>query len=314
MATPGLSSGMLIGDMDEWYADVLQNYRDAGVTVPGATSTTPGGTTPPYKFDPALVGSDIAEYYTTALAGQPGYTDILRNIEGVLGPDLKRQLAQTAAERGVGIGSYGGANDASALLRALGLTSLDLTNKGLEQYNKAYSAVPTLAPTSLFITPTDQANINQRWALAMAEIQAQDRRAREAAAAAERLARINQETSYGVTGANLAAARYAADVNRSDRDRLRSEALANLDRYWGGTGVSGTGGGAVSDRWYSGTNTEIDQPATLPAWWGQGGGSTGQGVIYSGPALTEEEEYGITEGYYTPEDIGLEYYDYEYGL
>lgn len=304
---------MLMGDMDEWYQDVLQNYRDAGITVPGDESTIPGGTPTPYKFDPALVGTDIAQYYTTALAGQPGYTDILRNIEGVLGPDLKRQLAQTAAERGVGIGSYGGANDASSLLRALGLTSLDLTNKGLEQYRQAYAAVPTLSPTSLFITPTDQATLNQRWALAMAEIQAADRRAREAQAAAERLARINQETSYGVSGAQLAAARQQADINRQDRDRLRAEQLANLNRYWGNTGVSGTGG-AMDDRWYSGTNTEIDQPATLPAWWGQGGGSTGQGVIYSGPNLTEAEEAGIIGGYFTPEDLGLEYYDYEYGL
>lgn len=301
---------MLLGDMDDWYADVLENYRDAGVNVPTA-STTP--TTPAaggqYLFDPLLVGSDVGQYYTAALSDQPGYTAILRNIAGIVAPDVKRQIAQTAAERGVGIGSYGGANDASGLLRALGLTSMDLTNKGLEQYQKAYSAVPTLAPTSLFVTPTDRARLAQELQLTMARLNQEARQAELDRQARERLARISQETAYGTTGAQLAASYYGLQASRLDRDAANQARLDQIAAANRPTTAPITGGGAQPDVWYSGT-----APGVTP-WWNipsaEQGTGTG-GIYYAGAALTPGEEEAVTEGWMTPGELGYGPEEYDY--
>jgi hypothetical protein len=113
-----------------------------------------------YEFNPLTVGGEVGDYYNAALAKDPTMAAIQRNIAGRLNPDVANQLSQAAAERGLGIGSYGGGNDMSYLLRSLGTNSMALTNLGIEQYGKAKSTVPALNPTSLFISPTDQAKMD----------------------------------------------------------------------------------------------------------------------------------------------------------
>lgn len=115
---------------------------------------------PTDELDP--IAERVARYYRNALAGDPRMAAVTRNMRGVVSPDVRNSLAQAAAERGVGIGSYGGGADTSGLLRSLGLTSMDLTNRGIQQYGEMYEGVPDLDPESLFITPSQQAEMDLR--------------------------------------------------------------------------------------------------------------------------------------------------------
>lgn len=262
-------------------------------------------------FNPQQVGSDIGQYYTAAMAEQPGYAAILRNIKGVLSPEATYAIGQGAAERGIGIGSYGGANDATALLRALGTSSQALTNLGLQQYGAAYSAVPTLQPTSTFVTPTDRSNMLLQWrmqqerlAQAAAEAEA-DRRLRE------KLSRWGIESEQSQFWGRLNAEERWAQANQAATEAYRQDQLArelgNLTAQLGGGYSGGVLGGY-------GTRTEAPV-ATEPPWYqmssfpivpggGEGGGS---GSIYSGQAPSNQADLErVLWGEATPSDLGLE--------
>jgi hypothetical protein len=78
-------------------------------------------------------------------------------LKGEVPADVMQRLAQSAAERGVSSGiSADSPNGNAAYLRALGLTSLDLTGKGQQELNAAYArnpAAPLYDPSGLIITP-----------------------------------------------------------------------------------------------------------------------------------------------------------------
>ena len=83
-------------------------------------------------------------------------------LEGQLPADVVRQLSQQAAERGVAIGSPASPNSRAALLRALGLTSLDLTGRGQAELSAAYGrnpAAPIFDPSTQLITPYQGAQL-----------------------------------------------------------------------------------------------------------------------------------------------------------
>jgi hypothetical protein len=82
----------------------------------------------------------------------PGYSsmlnqssqNILNNLSGVVSPDVVNLLSQNAAERGVSTGlGAGSANANTALLRALGLTSIGLKNTGEQELTSAIQRTPT---------------------------------------------------------------------------------------------------------------------------------------------------------------------------
>lgn len=78
-------------------------------------------------------------------------------LAGQLPQDVTNLISQSAAERGIGGGSPGSQNSNAAFLRMLGLTSLDLQNKGSAQFSQeiADTPVPELwNPASLFV-PTE---------------------------------------------------------------------------------------------------------------------------------------------------------------
>jgi hypothetical protein len=223
----------------------------------------------PYSFDPKAVGTGIGQYYTNAMAAQPGYTDILRNISGVLSPQAKYEIGQGAAERGIGIGSYGGANDASGLLRALGLSSQGLTDKGIDQYGKAYSAVPTINTSTLYMSPEQREQIRLQWEMQQARLASDAKLQEDRLAMEERLGRISQQTTFGTTASQLNAGREVFDINRADQAKYRaifanqaagqmaqsdtiSGQLADLASRLSGGGESNPwtgGGGSPSDAW-----------------------------------------------------------------
>lgn len=80
----------------------------------------------------------------------PGYAQSLSNVggniqsetAGEVPEDVKRAIAQGAAERGVSTGNVGGANTNADYLRALGLTSLDLTGRGQQNLQGILPVLP----------------------------------------------------------------------------------------------------------------------------------------------------------------------------
>jgi hypothetical protein len=107
-------------------------------SIPAPVSTAPGAV------------SGAMTLGNQAYSQLPGYSSSLGNIGssiqaetgGQLPPDVIRQLQQQAAERGIATGTGGSANNNAAYLRALGLTSLDLTRQGQDALLKQLPALP----------------------------------------------------------------------------------------------------------------------------------------------------------------------------
>lgn len=152
------------GDVNRWYNTA------PGVTAPTALPTTAPDAAP--GADP--LGLRIGQYYTSAIANDPRMPAVQQNLASTIAPDVRRQIAQSAAERGISIGSYGGGNDETALLRALGLTSMDLRNKGVEQYGQIYGQVPQYSPATILGNQLSLAQVGQQGAAAGQQISAQN--------------------------------------------------------------------------------------------------------------------------------------------
>lgn len=99
-------------------------------------------------------------------ANLPGYNSMLGQasantgnlLSGILPPDVIRQIQQAGAERGVAIGSPGSPNANAAMLRALGLTSLNLQGQGLGQFGQLMGMTPVAQPfnpASMMVSPGD---------------------------------------------------------------------------------------------------------------------------------------------------------------
>lgn len=238
--------------------------------------------------DPFGIGTGIGSYYQGALAQDPRMAAINRNISGQVAPDVRNQLAQAAAERGIGIGSYGAGNDQSAYLKALGLTSMDLTNKGIGQYGDVYDAVPQLRPGELFVNPTDEAKM-----LMDRELQAEKLKSDRAMLSD----RLSFEASEGAS--NRGQELNFFNANRSDAASNRSKTNSILDGIIARYSPGREGEGAGNTGWQSGT-----------LGTGKGYGSlTSSGV--EGPWLDESawsDPYGSTDVY----DAGSE--DFMWGL
>lgn len=100
-------------------------------------------------------------------AGLPGYQNLISaasgniasNLAGQIPADVQAQLARQAAERGVASGAPGSPNSNAALMRALGLTSLDLQNLGQTQLTQAINRTPIAQqfnPAQFYVTPGEQ--------------------------------------------------------------------------------------------------------------------------------------------------------------
>lgn len=82
--------------------------------------------------------------------------NIANLLAGQVPPDVQRQIAQTAAERGISTG-----ND--NLLQSLGLTSLGLQQTGQQNLSQAYArnpVAPLFDPTTQTMTPAQAAQAN----------------------------------------------------------------------------------------------------------------------------------------------------------
>lgn len=97
---------------------------------------------PNYNADLSQIGSNI----TSETAGQ-------------IPADVAAQLAQQGAERGTAIGSPGSPNANAALMRSLGLTSLNLTQQGQQNFQNILPSLPGANIASnpgFYLTPGQQ--------------------------------------------------------------------------------------------------------------------------------------------------------------
>jgi hypothetical protein len=96
------------------------------------------------------------------IANLPGYQSMLGQqsqnagamLKGQIPQDVVNLLAQQSAERGVGSGVSQSPNSSAALLSALGLTSLDMQQKGAAQFSQMQQDLPVpelFNPASLWV-------------------------------------------------------------------------------------------------------------------------------------------------------------------
>lgn len=109
----------------------------------------------------------------------PGYQDLLGKassnaqslLSGQVPQDVINQLTQSAAERGIAMGSPGSPNANSALLSALGQTSLGLEQQGLQNFQTLEGMTPQAAPMDLsrfMVTPQQQQDVATQQAISRA--------------------------------------------------------------------------------------------------------------------------------------------------
>jgi hypothetical protein len=86
--------------------------------------------------------------------------NIKSQVSGQLPADVRRMLSRTAAEKGIARGTSGSEFEDYGELRDLGLTSLQITNKGLDTMTRWMQAINSSAPTfnssSMFVTPAQR--------------------------------------------------------------------------------------------------------------------------------------------------------------
>lgn len=146
--------------MQSWLAGSLAGLNAPSLSnswvQPGAYGSVPAPATPTVNVGQNTLAAEEAQ-------GQvynqlPGYGASMGNIgnniksetAGQLPADVVAQIDQAAAERGVATGSPGSPNNNAALLRSLGLTSLDLTGRGESSLT---SILPTLPGYGISTNP-----------------------------------------------------------------------------------------------------------------------------------------------------------------
>jgi hypothetical protein len=274
-----------------------------------------------FAYDPEAVGGGVAQYYGLVSSALPTFEPIQRNIAGIPNPEVARRLEQAAAERGVGIGSYGGGNTTTNYLRALGLTGQELQDTGIEQYRQAMATIPALNPSDLFISPTNLSQMNLNWMTTQSELNAAMARQRAADQAALERARLSASTqidlgrmNQATAASRLQAEQAAAQVRRQDALDYNAQTRSDItdiyqtlygdNPYYGG--VQGYGGPSTPA-------APATTPATTPAVVQSGGnlwqdiGREPTGQIYFGPQqATREAEYNVVAGLEDPNTYAVE--------
>lgn len=142
MPMPGATAGAAIG-------------ANVG-NLPGAVNLGTGVNR--YLEDSLISNYNMAIPDYTGMAAQSSQ-NIGAELRGELPQDVLDQIYRSAAERGIATGAPGSANEQAALLRSVGLTSLDLTGRGEQQLSGAVARSPIAQPfdiSRLFVTPEQE--------------------------------------------------------------------------------------------------------------------------------------------------------------
>lgn len=243
------------------------------------TSPSAGITTPQINYTPAnnadyirsmsdLINQINQDAQRSANAGRipmagaleaQSSKNIQSALQGILPEDVQYQIAQKAAERGVGRGSPMGASTTADLMRALGLTSLQLQGTGQDWLTGAYGrnpAAPIFDPTKLLITPgmatefglrQGEFDLNKLQLDLQTQLQRdQQQLQRDLANASNQLERDRLIWQFQQ---NELQRRNALEIARINAERYAQQGGRGPTIYYGGGGGQPTGGGQPQVNW-----------------------------------------------------------------
>jgi len=189
--------------------------------------------------------------------------NIQSELAGELPADVLANLRQAAAERGVATGTVGSPNSNAAYLRALGLTSLDLTRMGQQELSAADArnpAAPLFDPTTQLLTPYQAGTLSLE----------QERQQNELLLARQRLA---QQAALGGRGGGGGQPEPAPDAYV--RQPFAADRMINPPALLSPYASSGATGAALFE------------PYTSTGTYGYGV-PRGPGSMYIGPTVDEQ--------------------------
>lgn len=262
--------------------------------------------------------------------------DILSNLRGQVPADVLNELAQGSAERGIATGVSGSANAGAQYLKALGLTSIGLQDKGQQQLTSAIQRTPTsplFNVASQLVSPNDEQAA--RMAANMYAAAPNPRAAGEEAIRNAQAAIRAGAGGGGPGGVNLTGA-GGPPANAGPTSGLPTTVYPGTNQAIPGTGTA-SNPYASWQRWYNQIPGTTGVPTTTTGtdnWasdiYGLGGSpgsvdpSTGIPYTQEGPSGTGYDPFGTTGGQewwsdpsYDPfaeaggQDVG---YDEELGL
>lgn len=142
------------------------------VPSPGASASTAIGANLGNLSNILNLGGGVQRFTDQAAINQvriglPNYdalvaessANILQQLQGDVPNDVVNQIIQRAAERGIITGTTGSQSANAAMLRALGLTSLDMMQRGESNLTGAIGRTPRgpiFNPSGMFISPQEQ--------------------------------------------------------------------------------------------------------------------------------------------------------------
>lgn len=188
------------------------------------------------------LGRGLNTFQAQQAAGQyqqnlPGYQGLINqssgNIQSMLAgqvpTDVVNNIIQGAAERGIMTGSPGSPNSNTALLRALGLTSLGMQQTGEQELTGAIQRTPTggLFNTSSMLVSPEQ----EQAAQAAAQLYASGPNPASAAAASLNTARSGLGAGLGAIGAPINTAGFGGYYGAPQQSVYPS--LADTTMYGG---------------------------------------------------------------------------------
>ena len=213
------------------------------------------------KFN-TLAGTEMEKALERSLPGyrnlvNMGTSNIQSYLRGEVPEDVQANLERQAAEKGVALGTSGSQFGKFDTLRNLGLTSLALSEKGLDAASRwidsAASRTPTFNFSSMFISPTQRVGIRE------AEAQFQWQR--------NWLANKVSAIPSGWRAALITLANNVEQIGRSVLSSYAGGAMGGMGGMGGGGG--GGGGGGAAAGWAS----EMGNPSyNVTSNPGSGGG------------------------------------------
>lgn len=164
------SPGNLVGAPSSYYSEAyggIPQVPDPTITAKSALSGNLANTPDLENLATELNTFSNKQAVAPYIANLPNYQEMvaqaskntLSNLMGQVPEDVWWQLQQRGAERGAAIGSPGSPNSEAAMLRALGLTSLDLQKLGQQQVTENIARTPVgqqLNLQNFLITPEQQ--------------------------------------------------------------------------------------------------------------------------------------------------------------
>lgn len=265
--------------------------------------------------------------------------NVQQNLAGAIPGDVWSQMQQAAAERGVAMGSPTSPNANSALLRALGLTSLGLQQQGQQNLTNLMAAVPRgtlFDPSQLLVTPAQQQEAQY-----MANVLAAAPNPAAAAAAEQAAIQAGMSAGQGASGRGVpgpttvsfpsgggfqgstgsSIAPYSSpELQRAQQAtfletelaRKRAEALAaqpyyNLPSYAGPT-VAPTTYGMPADTFYNPYTDQSQYTYGIPQYYGAGATGWGNQPVSSGQMFmgSPEDYYADDLSAFVGDTLGLD--------